>query len=363
MYFELTNQALSTILLDCIQYYPTYEQSKEAYGILLGSEEGDCCIGEYSFPVGNVDFRDQTGIAANREINQLIMNAKKIVATSTAVASYHSHPFDNAYVDWARPSNDDCYYFANDPLQAQLIIAIAQIYDEPQSFKLVYEKDRAREFLPTTESELPLENDLEREVQYIQGKFGRYAFEVRAYFNTGKSLSDINLFSSEVALNMTLWENDLHIERLPAEAMYSIRKLEYAHRQRSTRGTDNKIQYHIEKIKRMEPRQKSFEKLEDQRLIDGLVFNKCSSLVYQDAVQWARTGDLYAELHEETIVLCKVQFDANAQVLFLEDLEQQVGSTIDVAEYMVEAGYIEQISLCNIQRWPLHFWLREGIHR
>lgn len=363
MHIELTNQSLATILLDCIHHYPSYKKAKEAFGLVLGATENNVHIGEYSFPVGNVDFRAQDEVAPNQQINQMIMNAKKLVATSTSVASYHSHPFDDAYVDWARPSNEDCHYFINEPLEIQLIVALAQIYDEPMPYKLVYKKDSTSEFVPTDNmDDAPIEKTESTETQYIQGHFQNIAFEIRAYLNTGSSLKDIDIFSSEVELNQTLWLHDVHLEKLPAEAMYSIRKLEYAHRQKTQKNASDKIDYHLEKIKRLQDKSSILLPENDYhniRFINGLLMKKVTTLSYDQAIQFARKKNIFADLHEESIVLCQVLFDEQDGVLYLEDLEKEVGTTIDLADYMVESGYYEEISLCNIQRFPLTFWVPE----
>jgi len=253
MHFELTNQSLSTILLDAIQYYPTYKQAKESYGILLGTEEKGNGVAEYTFPVGNVERREQSFVIENREISALIRNARKIVATSTTVASYHSHPYDDTYENWARPSNGDCFCVVNQDVKAELIIAIAKVYKSEQPLTLLYNTDDAKEFTPNKdENGDPHIKDFKKKVQYIQGMFSNYEFEIRAYHNTRSTLMDMDLFSSEVSLNETLRENNLEIEKLPAEAMYSIRKIEYAGRMGSARNAADKVQYHIGKIKQME---------------------------------------------------------------------------------------------------------------
>lgn len=357
MHFELTHQALSTILLDAIQFYPVYNQAKEAYGILLGTEEVENSIAEYTFPVGNVERRDRSSVTENREISNLIKNARKIVATSTTVASYHSHPFDAVYNDWARPSNSDCFCVISQEVKAELIIAIAKIHKEEQPLTLRYKTGDGIAFIPNFDADGdPIEKNLKRKVQYIQGSFGRYEFEIRAYLNTTESLEDLDLFSSEVGLNKLLRENELSIEQLPNEAMYSVRKIEYAGRQRTARNTNDKIQYHINKIKRMEllpllPK--------GMRKIDGKSYLERESISYVEAILLARKNQLYIDVFEDSPVLFRACFDEKASVLFIEDLEKQVGSTIDLEEYMVEAGYIEQISLGNIERFQLRFWILE----
>ncbi|MGE7676370.1 hypothetical protein ACQKMV_22880 [Lysinibacillus sp. NPDC094403] len=363
MHLELTNQTLATILLDCMHHYPSYKKAKEAFGVILGATEPTSYIGEYSFPIGNVDFRAQDEVSPNKQINQMIMNARKLVATSTSIASYHSHPFDGAYVDWARPSNEDCHYFINEPLEIQLIVALAQIYDESKPYKLVYKKDSTKEFIPNDNMDAdPIEKTESTETQYIQGHFQNVAFEIRAYLNTESSLKDIDLFSSEVELNQTLWQHDVHLEQLPAEAMYSIRKLEYAHRQKSQKNASDKIDYHLEKVKKLQianpiiPTEDDYHNI---RFINGLLLKEATSLSYKQAIQLARKGNIFADLHEDSVVLCQVLFDEQANVLFLEDLEKEVGSTIDLADYMVENGYFEEISLCNIRKFPLTFWVLE----
>lgn len=363
MHFELTNQSLATILMDCMHHYPSFEKSNEAFGLILGAAEPTSYIGEYSFPVGNVDSRAQTAVSPNKQINQMIINARKLVATSTSIATYHSHPFDNACLEWARPSNADCHYFLHEPLKVQLIVAVAQVYDESKPYQLVYEKDITREFIPVAEAEnLPEELTYSTTTQYIQGNFQNFAFEIRAYFNTGHSLKDIDLFSSEVELNQTLLQHDIHLEQLPAEAMYNIRKLEYVHRQNAQKNAADKIDYHLEKVKKHQIENPQLLTENDSQniiFINGLLFKEATSLNYEQAIQLALKGHIFADLHEENVVLCQVLFDDQANVLFLEDLEKEVGTTIDLADYMVENGYFEDISLCNIRRFPLTFWVLE----
>ncbi|MDW0113093.1 hypothetical protein QT711_07835 [Sporosarcina saromensis] len=359
MYIELTNQALSTILLDAIQYFPNYEHAKEAYGLLLGTEEDNNSIAEYTFPVGNVTRRIQTSVTENPEISSLIRNARKIVATSNAVASYHSHPYKMIWSDWARPSNSDCFCVVSQDIKMELIIGIAKVNKVVLPLTLNYQTGAAKEFIPNTDDvdKNPYVKELGTNIQYIEGSFGYYKFEIRGYQNTGTSLIDLDLYSSEVTLNKILRENDVSIEQLPAEAMYSVRKIEYAARKRAARNADDKIIYHIEKIKGMELMPIP---LESKRIIDGQNYLGIDRITYSDAIRWARSGQLFADLYEETTILCNVGYDESDHVLFLEDLEYDIGSTIDVKEYMVEEGYIEHISLGNIERFPMKFWLLEG---
>lgn len=86
---------------------------------------------------------------------------------------------------------------------------------------------------------------------------------------------------------------------------------------------------------------------------------EATSLSYEQAIQLARKRRIFADLHENNVVLCQVLFDENANVLFLEDLEKEVGSTIDLVDYMVENGYFIEISLCNIQISPSTFWVKK----
>lgn len=363
MHFELTNQTLATILMDCIHYYPSYKNAKEAFGLVLGEMEQTSYVGEYSFPIGNVDFRALNEVTPNKQINQMIINARRLVATSTSVASYHSHPFDDAYIDWARPSNEDCHYFTNEPLEIQLIIALAQIYNEPKPYKLVYKKDSTSVFIPCKDiNKDPIRKTSSIKTQYIQGHFQNIAFEIRAYFNSGSSLKDIDLYSSEVELNQTLQQDDIHLENLPAEAMYNIRKLEYVHRKKSQRNASDKISYHLEKIKRLQHNSSILlteNNYQDIRFINDTLMKEVSTLTYEQAIKLALKGNIFADLHEDSIVLCQVLFNKQDDTLFLKDLEKDVGSTIDLADYMIENSYLEEISLCNVQRFPLTFWIKE----
>jgi proteasome lid subunit RPN8/RPN11 len=251
MIFELTQNALSTILIDCIQYYPDKKSYKEAYGLIMGTEEKDKLIGEYTFPVGNVASQTKVSVTANNKVDDIVKKTKQLVATTACVAAYHSHPYNEYFSEWAVPSNADCHTVVGSQIKVELIVALTQNKFKNQPIRLSYMKQTGLSFFSNNGDghEFPTIQKLDCLTQYIHGSFLNYDFEIRAYLNTGKSLQDIDLYSSEVALNELLVKEDIDIATLSSGEMYSVKKLEYSLRLQNVEKYSNKLSYHIQKIK------------------------------------------------------------------------------------------------------------------
>lgn len=360
MQLELTNQSLTTMLLDCIQHYPSYELANESYGLLYGDysrEDKGLAIGEYNFPIGNVDERSQQFIAPNEKIVETLRNARSLIHTAEAIATYHSHPFDAAYVDWARPSNDDCHYFIQQPVKYQLIIAITKCYDTPRPLKMWFEKDATMEFIPVdADADLPKEKTYDRETQFIVGYYMHYRFEIRAYVNTGHSLKDIDLYSSEVLLNELLRQHAIELEAVPREAHYHLKKLEFSHRSRNLKTRDQKTDYHLSKIKYALANHTPLPNVPHKKIIN----NKSHVQLEQYTLgQLQELKSFYILLEETPPCLCKMTFNAAQQNFIVEDLERHIGHQFIMEKYMIEAGYYEEISVCNITRIPFSVWVED----
>ena len=68
---------------------------------------------------------------------------------------------------------------------------------------------------------------LNEKVISINGEFQKYTFTIRAYKNTGKSLIDVDLISSEAELMMVLNEEKIQLKNLSLKETYRLRKMEY----------------------------------------------------------------------------------------------------------------------------------------
>ena len=58
----------------------------------------------------------------------------------------------------------------------------------------------------------------------ISGEFHKYTFSIRAYKNTGKSLIDVNLISSEAELMMILKDENIKLENISSKENLSFTK-------------------------------------------------------------------------------------------------------------------------------------------
>lgn len=248
MRIELTHNALSTLLIDCIQYYPDKRSYKETHGLIMGLQEKNCLTGEYTFPVGNVKARDRVSVTPNPKVDEVVKQTKELVATTACIAAYHSHPYDDFFPEWAMPSNEDCHAIIGSDIKAELIVAIRQNKVKNQPLCLSYMKENGLRY-NCSDHEFPDIEDLGYTTQYIHGSFLNYDFEIRAYLNTGERLQDMDLYSSETALNELFTKENINIADLPSQAMYSVRKLEYALRQQNEGKYSDKISYHLQKIK------------------------------------------------------------------------------------------------------------------
>lgn len=254
MHLELINNTLTTMLLDCISHYPKRGQQKECFGLIFG-EQNEKSIGEYTFPIGNVIEKTADSVMPDEYVNSILREARKLVTTSDFVAYYHSHPYDELFDSWADPSVGDVRFAQSiGDNHIQIIFAIVKNEAEDPNANLQFEyvtdtqylffdkKGKRTDVLP--KHELKSENG-----QIITGYYKDYDFQVRAYFWTGQSLEEVQLYSSEVEMNILLHQNNIMLEQLPKEAMYHLKKLEYSLRLANKDKYKEKIPYLIEKIK------------------------------------------------------------------------------------------------------------------
>jgi len=90
---------------------------------------------------------------------------------------------------------------------------------------------------------------LDHNITYINGEFQKYSFTIHAYRNTGNSLIDVDLVSSEAELLMMLNEENIKLDEMTVDKTYRLRKMEYNLRQENkTRGQGN-LEYHLERMK------------------------------------------------------------------------------------------------------------------
>lgn len=254
MYIELTNQTLTTMLLDCISHFPSVEQRKECFGLVFG-EQGENPIGEYTFPVGNVIDKTEDSVTADNQVNAIVQQAHQLAFTSDFVAYYHSHPNHQIYTQIADPSIADVTVAKNINSNIEIIFGIAKIKGNKKGTILQYDysKDDQYEFLNKAadpEAGIPECVKVGEDGQFIIGRYKDYEFHIRAYYNTGNSLKEVKLYSSEVIVNLLLHEHGINLEMLPKEAMYYLKKLEYSVRLANRKKYENKVLYLIEQIKK-----------------------------------------------------------------------------------------------------------------
>lgn len=255
MNLELINNTLTTMLLDCISHYPKRGQQKECFGLIFG-ENNEKVIGEYTFPVANVKSKTASSVNANEQVNDIIKEARKLVTTSDFVAYYHSHPYDEIYENWADPSIGDIRVSKDVNSNFELIFAIVKSKDQDSSATLKYEysNDTQYRFFDvkgSKASDAPKAELISHDGHIIHGHYKDYDFKIRAYHWTGQALEEVQLYSSEVEMNLLLHQNNIILEQLPKEAMYHLKKLEYSLRLANKDKYKEKIPYFIEKIKQV----------------------------------------------------------------------------------------------------------------
>ncbi|WJE21175.1 hypothetical protein QRY07_05315 [Bacillus cereus] len=252
--FELIQHVLSTILLDAVQFFPQNKKKvhSEAHGLLFGMEKSTTTECDYAFPVGSVMERSDMMVMPDSKVDMAVKSAKELFSTSHCIGTYHSHPYDEYFDEWADPSNADCNAADYLNLPYFLIVAIARNgqKNEPLNFSNIQTK--AHEFIYNPKAEghdAPTTNQLDYDTTCINGTFQKYTFTIRAYRNTGKSLVDVELFSSEEKLITLLNEKKLPVSKLQDEETYRLRKMEYNLRKENEERGKGNTEYHLERLK------------------------------------------------------------------------------------------------------------------
>jgi proteasome lid subunit RPN8/RPN11 len=250
---NLIQNAFSTLLLDAIQYFPSNKKRTrgETHGLFFGITKDDIIECDYVFPVGNVKSRKADEIEHDPKIDEAISSARKLLATSKYMGTYHSHPNDQYFPEWACPSNMDVNYakYLKDPYM--IIIAIARSGKSETPLQIELGKANAYQYKYNKKKDghdLPDETEFGSEVEFIQGSFGEYSFEVRAFYFDGMALVDANLRSSEALLLRSLVEEKVNIENIADEDIYRLRKMEYNLRQSDEKRVSN-FEHHLAKVK------------------------------------------------------------------------------------------------------------------
>jgi proteasome lid subunit RPN8/RPN11 len=255
-YLELVQNTFSTIILDAIQYFPENVKKvhSESSGLLFGLDKGEYVECDYIFPVGSVAKRTKNSVQTNPKVEAALKASRQLFSTSNFIGTYHSHPYEEYFSDWACPSNGDILYSLTNKYPFEIIIAITRDGKENKPLTInIYEND-GLEFLNNESSDphsSPKTKKLGYQTSYIVGEFQKYKFEIRAYQYTGNSLKDIDLESSEVALFSLLDEENIKLANLPEEDTYSLRKMEFNLRtEQDHPKSDENIKYHLNKLKK-----------------------------------------------------------------------------------------------------------------
>ncbi|QNB45492.1 hypothetical protein BR63_03655 [Thermanaerosceptrum fracticalcis] len=256
----LIQNSFTTILLDAIQFYP--QESKrhkaESHGLLFGNIQKGIFECDYIFPVGNVAYRKDDEIKNNPKVDEAIKNAKHLLSTSKCYGDYHSHPNTLSFNGWAGPSNMDVLYAKSLKLPYMIIIAISRssLFEKQLSIECLRSKRKEYHYEKKAgDHDCPREELIEGESAYIEGRFKKYKFEMRAYKYEANCLREINLISSEAEMLIELIKNDIDIENLMPEMTYGLRKIEYDFRVLGTQDNNNmerakqNLLYHINRIK------------------------------------------------------------------------------------------------------------------
>ncbi|MDQ0156527.1 hypothetical protein [Robertmurraya andreesenii] len=251
---EFIQHVLSTIILDAVQFFPQNKKKvhSEAHGLIFGIDKENSVECDYAFPVGSVMERSDVSVMPDSKVDQAVKSAKELFSTSNCIATYHSHPYDEPFEGWANPSNGDCAAADYLDLPYFLIIAIARNGKKDKPLLLQYGECDAYEFSYDQNGDghdFPKIQTANHRVSFINGEFQKYTFTIRAYKNTGHSLIDVDLISSEAELMMILNEEDIKIENISEQDTYRLRKMEYNLREENKNRSIRNFEYHLEKIK------------------------------------------------------------------------------------------------------------------
>ncbi|WP_428912060.1 hypothetical protein [Niallia sp. Krafla_26] len=251
---EFIQHVLSTIILDAVQFFPQNKKKvhSEAHGLIFGIDKERSVECDYAFPVGSVANRDDISVLPDSKVDQAVKSAKELFSTSNCIATYHSHPYDEPFENWADPSNGDCAAADYLRLPYFLIIAIARNGQKDKPLSLQYGEGEAFEFSYNSKAgghDWPNTKALNKKVVFINGEFQKYTFTVRSYKNTSRSLIDVDLISSEAELMMVLNEGTVQLKNLPSEETYRLRKMEYNLREENKERGKRNLEYHIGRLK------------------------------------------------------------------------------------------------------------------
>lgn len=250
---ELIEHALTTMILDAVQFFPQNKKkvNKECHGLIFGVEKESSVECDFAFPVGSVEKSNSFSVQPDEKVDTAISSAQQLFSTSTCLATFHSHPYEEEFEEWADPSNGDCGSANYLNLPYFFIIAIKRTEKIEKPLTIYLQESDGNEFIYNSSKAGNEPSDYKttgKRIRNIQGEFLKYFFEIRCYKNTGKSLVDVDLISSEANLIKALNDQKIMISDLTNDDSYSLRKLEYnLRKEREEKGKGN-LKYHLGKI-------------------------------------------------------------------------------------------------------------------
>lgn len=180
-------------------------------------------------------------VMPDSKVDMAAKSAKELFSTSHCIATYYSHPYDELFDGWANLSNVDCNGADYLNLPCFLVTAIARNGKRNEPLIIKKYQGPAYEFIynPKANShDNSIAKQLYHDVICING----------AFQNTGTSLMDVNLLSSEVELITLLNEKSISPSNLPAEGIYRLRKIEYNLQKENEECGKGNMKYHLRKI-------------------------------------------------------------------------------------------------------------------
>lgn len=255
-YLELIQNTFSTLVLDAIQYFPENVKKVhyESSGLLFGVQSKEFTECDYIFPIGSVSKRTKNSILSNPKVELAVKSSRELFSTSSFIGTYHSHPYEEYFPEWAEPSNGDVLYSLANKFPFELIIAITRNGEKNKPLSISFLETEGHNYFANDEdkeSGLPKIKKLGYNTSFIVGEFQKYKFEIRAYQFAGDSLRDFDIKSSEAELLTILNEENLILKNIQQEEIYRLRKLEYNLRsqQDNPKSKDN-INYHLTKMRK-----------------------------------------------------------------------------------------------------------------
>lgn len=255
-YFELIQNTFSTLILDAVQYFPENVKKVhyESSGLLFGVHNEEFTECDYIFPVGSVSKRTKSSILSNPKVELAVKSSRELFSTSSFIGSYHSHPHEEYFPEWAEPSNGDVLYSLENKFPFELIIAITRNGENNKPLSISFLEAEGHNYFANDEGKengWPKTIKLGYNTSFIVGEFQKYKFEIRAYQFTGESLKDVDIKSSEAELLTILNEENLTLENIQQEEIYRLRKLEYNLRsQQDNQKNNDNINYHLTKMRK-----------------------------------------------------------------------------------------------------------------